>query len=307
MATLEDVGSGQIHPLPSRYVIGRRPPCHLLLENSRVSGLHAEVLWDGRQWVLQDLGSRNGTFIDGRRLVAGERALLTLGSELAFGIRTICFRVLGLEPPQLMARSTQGEVVIADGELLCLPSADAPDVTIFLDAVGVWQLESSDSLRPIGDGAIVSLGEEAWTIHIPDESQSTSEIREERRSLADVALHIFVSRDGEHVACQLRFPLEGIAQKLEPRAHNMLLLILARARVMDREQTSLPETEHGWVHREDILRMLKIDFTLLNVWVYRARQQWHDAGVTNSALLVERRAGSQQVRLGISNIMIETP
>lgn len=306
VAQLEHVGSGQLYMLLSRYVIGRTPPCHLLLENPRVSGLHAEVLWDGRRWVVQDLGSRNGTFVDGRRLGVGERALIDIGSELAFGVRDDRFRVVDVTSPRLMARSAVGELAVAEGDLLCLPSADEPEVTIFLDPLGGWRLESAEGLKNLRDGELVSTRNTAWTVHIPDVSHTTSEVGEDRRSLGDVTLEFSVSRDQEHVKCRLRFPHEAGLVELEPRAHNSLLLILAQARLSDGEQAALPASEHGWVHREDLLRMLRIDFSLLNVWVYRARQQWSEAGVNNSALLIERRAGSQQIRIGTPRISILT-
>lgn len=58
--------------LPFR--IGRSPVAELVLESPRVSKLHAEIDENGRGYVIRDLGSRNGTFVNGERIL-GERVL----------------------------------------------------------------------------------------------------------------------------------------------------------------------------------------------------------------------------------------
>lgn len=59
-------------PLPFR--IGRSPEAELVLESPRVSKLHAEIDVNGHGYLIRDLGSRNGTFVNGERL-HGERRL----------------------------------------------------------------------------------------------------------------------------------------------------------------------------------------------------------------------------------------
>src|SRR5437588_10434798 len=57
-----------------RISIGRAPDNMLCLGESarRVSSHHAEVILRGEQYVLRDLGSTNGTTINGRRVVVSE-------------------------------------------------------------------------------------------------------------------------------------------------------------------------------------------------------------------------------------------
>lgn len=57
-----------------RVVVGRSPDCDVVLNNTSVSRQHAELLFDGNQWMLRDLGSRNGTGVNGAR-VTGDRLL----------------------------------------------------------------------------------------------------------------------------------------------------------------------------------------------------------------------------------------
>jgi len=46
-------------------VIGREPPAEVCIPEQAVSRQHARITFDGSRWVLTDLGSRNGTIVDG--------------------------------------------------------------------------------------------------------------------------------------------------------------------------------------------------------------------------------------------------
>ncbi|RZU25681.1 FHA modulated ABC efflux pump with fused ATPase and integral membrane subunit [Streptomyces sp. BK239] len=54
---------------PSRnYTLGRDPQGDIVLDDARVSWRHATVSYNGRGWVLEDHGSTNGTYVQGRRV-----------------------------------------------------------------------------------------------------------------------------------------------------------------------------------------------------------------------------------------------
>lgn len=53
------------------------------LQDPAVSGRHASLVFDGRGWVLSDLGSTNGTFVDGRRI--DRPTPVALGSVVQLG------------------------------------------------------------------------------------------------------------------------------------------------------------------------------------------------------------------------------
>jgi pSer/pThr/pTyr-binding forkhead associated (FHA) protein len=55
-------------------VIGRETQCGLVLEDTRVSKRHACLRWTGKGWVLEDLGSKNGTTVNGRPPTGAELA-----------------------------------------------------------------------------------------------------------------------------------------------------------------------------------------------------------------------------------------
>jgi EAL domain-containing protein (putative c-di-GMP-specific phosphodiesterase class I) len=76
-----------IHRLP--FVIGRRPDLTLCLPCPSVSKVHAEIVRVEQSLHLNDLGSTNGTFVNGRRIA--DRTALSQGSLINFG--TMEFRV----------------------------------------------------------------------------------------------------------------------------------------------------------------------------------------------------------------------
>jgi hypothetical protein len=65
------------------FVIGRSPDCDLPLANMTVSWHHAELRCAGDEWLLADLGSTNGTRVNGWR--AGRGVIVRPGDRVAFG------------------------------------------------------------------------------------------------------------------------------------------------------------------------------------------------------------------------------
>ncbi|MBO7725114.1 MAG: SpoIIE family protein phosphatase [Thermoguttaceae bacterium] len=49
-------------------VIGRNPHCDICLEDGAVSRLHARIRFDGERFTISDIGSSNGTFVNGQRI-----------------------------------------------------------------------------------------------------------------------------------------------------------------------------------------------------------------------------------------------
>jgi predicted component of type VI protein secretion system len=62
--------------LRGKLLIGREEDCHLRPESEFVSRHHCVLLLDDYTLRIRDLGSKNGTFVNGRRVGSGETILL---------------------------------------------------------------------------------------------------------------------------------------------------------------------------------------------------------------------------------------
>lgn len=70
----------------AEYIVGRDPAiCDLWLEENWVGRLHARLERRGGHWLIKDFSSRNGTYVNGRRLRGEEVLLLPRQCELRFG------------------------------------------------------------------------------------------------------------------------------------------------------------------------------------------------------------------------------
>lgn len=67
----------------TRVVVGRAPGCDFILSDLTVSRFHAELCKVDGQWTVADLGSMNGTRVNGWRLTAP--AKVRPGDQIGFG------------------------------------------------------------------------------------------------------------------------------------------------------------------------------------------------------------------------------
>ncbi len=68
--------------------IGRNPACDIHIDNLAVSSSHARIAREGEKFFVEDLGSLNGTFLDGKRI---EREELAEGASVTVGKHTLVF------------------------------------------------------------------------------------------------------------------------------------------------------------------------------------------------------------------------
>jgi hypothetical protein len=86
-------GDGRNYPLQmGSTVIGRGDQANLRLPDVGISRRHARLDFDGNQVVLTDLGSTNGTMVNGQRVSA---VALNPGDMIQLGTTTLTFRVDG--------------------------------------------------------------------------------------------------------------------------------------------------------------------------------------------------------------------
>ena len=77
-----DMAVDMVLSLDGELAIGRSPANDVVLDETVVSGRHARVFQRGHLWFVEDLGSTNGTFVDGLRVAQAE---LRDGSRLRIG------------------------------------------------------------------------------------------------------------------------------------------------------------------------------------------------------------------------------
>jgi DNA-binding winged helix-turn-helix (wHTH) protein len=73
------------------HVIGREPGVSIRLDSPKVSRHHARVTASGRAVSIEDLGSKNGTFVRGERIDSPQ--VLASGDEVQIGPVKLIFRV----------------------------------------------------------------------------------------------------------------------------------------------------------------------------------------------------------------------
>lgn len=67
----------------SGVLIGRNPECSLVLTDDYASGRHLRIYPGSDAWYADDLGSTNGTEVNGRKITTGER--LDDGAQIRIG------------------------------------------------------------------------------------------------------------------------------------------------------------------------------------------------------------------------------
>ena len=84
LVIVEGALTGTVLPLgTSPILIGRAPDSTIVLEDDFVSTRHAQLTPNGNHWIVEDLGSTNGTWIDRNRISAP--TVLRPGTQLRIG------------------------------------------------------------------------------------------------------------------------------------------------------------------------------------------------------------------------------
>lgn len=82
--TLVEISSGRTFRLDSaRSRIGRDPKAHIVIDDVYTSRHHAFITYEEGQYWIEDLGSKNGSRLNGAHIL--EREVLTLGDTLTIG------------------------------------------------------------------------------------------------------------------------------------------------------------------------------------------------------------------------------
>ncbi|MDB4954389.1 MAG: rpfG 1 [Myxococcales bacterium] len=119
-------GYGAAHAIITKTGIGRKQEGELVILASSVSREHAEIRKTDAGWFIRDLGSRNGTFVDGTRaqgrVTMQQRSLIKIGDVALWFLAEVIHEPVA--PPSMATASAGGGLVrfnISPGSIeLCL-------------------------------------------------------------------------------------------------------------------------------------------------------------------------------------------
>jgi pSer/pThr/pTyr-binding forkhead associated (FHA) protein len=152
---LVDRDTRQVYPLGFEPMsIGRAPENRIILADPQVSRHHAEVAMQGGRWVIRDLGSANGTYVNGQQITA----LQVLENEDLIRIGRTTFRaeivvplteqdtLLGQRVPPPPVPAGAGAIPARSGipTLALILGLIALVALIFIGALVIWPLIQGD-------------------------------------------------------------------------------------------------------------------------------------------------------------------
>ena len=102
--------------------IGRASDCAIPIKDRYLSRKHAEIIAVGNTWMLKDLGSANGTYLNGSRVERDE--LLRPGDRIRLGDTEIVFETSGISTDRFIAVADQGA---GTSPTIAIPVTDISD------------------------------------------------------------------------------------------------------------------------------------------------------------------------------------
>jgi pSer/pThr/pTyr-binding forkhead associated (FHA) protein len=83
VSVVEGPLKGQSYELGEELTVGRAEKCHIVVDDTYVSQVHARIYANGETYVVEDLGSTNGTYLNRRRITSPEE--LSRGDRVKIG------------------------------------------------------------------------------------------------------------------------------------------------------------------------------------------------------------------------------
>ena len=273
--------------LGTQTVVGRDRKADLQIPSAYVSGLHALVQWQRSGWTVKDLGSHNGTLINGALIRAGEQWRISMGDELAFGDQSFTWTLTDDSPPEPRAVAADATVVTGHQGILVLPEPSTPTATVWCSPGGTWRLESPEGVRTVTYDEVLTLEGETWQLELPRVPEKTRRGARSRGPVEITRSHVRLEQRGDRVSMEVVAD-SGESTQLDVGAAGPMLEYLGRARSRDEAG--------GWVERDELLSALSMRANHMNVLVYRLRQQLAGLGFQDARDIINRKG--RLLRLG---------
>ena len=292
--------------------LGRAPDNDVVIDDEAVSGHHA-LIWlrEGEPWV-EDLRSKNGTFIDGERLTGARVAKVGAQVMLGLSTRLVVQRgpeaLVPAETPWVLEDLGSGLFHGLDQPRLRVGTSAACDlrlegdgdeeVALYLDAGGEAWLDDGATARALAEGEEILIAGGRFRLHRPNrELPPTAQVEDEN---VRCALRVKM-RGADGPSASLFDPDRNARYDVYGETRVALLHSLGRQILTDRGGR-LPAPLVGWVGDEEIIaaiwgRMpIQDPQNSLAVLVLRARKDVKSAGF--DPWLIERRRGRTRLRVG---------
>lgn len=162
MAQLVFLHEGKAIPYPvspGDTVIGRHPDCDIQLQSNTISRRHAKITGDSEQFFVEDLGSGNGTFVNGQRIEG--RTAIDNQDRIKFGPLLLRFECEGSQkssaPAPRMPAPDRGTPSDAEGfgsTVEFSPEGDEDEATIMGNVgagggFGMLEVEPEQKLKAV--------------------------------------------------------------------------------------------------------------------------------------------------------------
>ena len=304
MGTIRSLVTGTEIILFGEHTVGRQKSLSkTLLNGPGVSRNHAIFWWDGESWYLKDT-STNGTYLNGTRIASNINNRLNLLDQISFGGKEMeLWQFVKDDPPRTMLIPvTPGLQSIVVEKAAMLPSADNPELIIYLDDQSRWVCESESGVGYLVSGELVGTNTSTWEFVDCQPSVKTKTLDQGNiLNPQDICFVFNVSQNEEHVSLSIKHSRGEI--DLEERSHHYLLLILARKRLED-QKLNIGVDEQGWIDKDLLVGMLGMSEHHINVQTYRFRKQVTSTESEMAKLqkAIERRSG--ELRFGFANVKI---
>ncbi|MEM0371249.1 MAG: FHA domain-containing protein [Ignisphaera sp.] len=77
---------------PDSYMIGRDPDCDIVVADPFVSRKHAKIFYRDGKWFIEDVGSKNGTYVDGEDIRGRGAIELKEDMEIIMGFSVLIIK-----------------------------------------------------------------------------------------------------------------------------------------------------------------------------------------------------------------------
>lgn len=283
-----------------------------LVNDLSVSKIHAIIEWQNGKWHIKDL-SRNGTWLNHKRLVKDESEELSVGDKIYFaGNSATTFVVKDISAPadQLIKLDSEynktAESIKLDHYHL-LPESKPDSVVVYQQSSGQWLLESLKdneftSQEVLQDNSVITFGGEQWMFLSSHMEVITQMSSVPQLYINDLNFVFNLSLDEETSELKVQHNNHKDFD-LHVRCHHYLTLNLARYRAQDAKKGLLPANQ-GWVNTEQLVKDLGVDMRYLNIQIHRARKQFSEVltNVHDAENIIERQL--RKVRFAGSSFVI---